>query len=182
MSSQSGLAEQARISVKLIGSKDLDYIAEPLTKVINVSKRPYFIFEAQADPTLIQTIAITILPHSIPVLKEVGRVVFDELLGRALEVFEKMPGKEHLFTQDFKVDRKAGTIDGRISMRSDNVDLMRKTLKLGREQYEKALELMSNDSGPDNHFIVYGIELDESSVGFRIRRKDVTTSELKECD
>jgi hypothetical protein len=176
------MPEQVKISAKLIGSADLDHIAEPLTQIAEVEKQYYYIFEAAIEQTVVQTIAITILPHSIPLLKEVGRVVFDQVLGRVLDVFARMPGQKHVFYQDFKVDRQKGVIDGRLLMESKDLDLMRKALRTGSQQFEKALQLMENDLGPADHQIVYGVEFDEATVRFKIRRKDVTAADLKEYD
>lgn len=176
------LPDQVRIAVRLVGSKDLDYIAEPLAEVVSVDKRYAVLLEAQVETAIAQTIVVTLLPHSIPLLKEVETVLFDHVLGRVLDVFARMPGRKHIFTHEFKVDRTNGIVDGKLLMSSENVELMREAIKTGKEEFDKALELMQNDPAPPSHYVVYGIEFDEGSVSFKIRRKDVTAGELTEYD
>jgi hypothetical protein len=180
MSSPTRGDKQATISVRLIESNDLDAIAESLSEVVTVERRPYFILEAAAGPSEVVEIVITLVPLSIPILKEVGRVVFDRILVKAIDIFSKTPGKEHVFKQEFKVDRKRGVIEGSLSMSSSNIDLMKKSLTAGRDQYNRALDLMEVEVEPEDHYIIYGIELDEASASFKVRRKDVTMGKLTE--
>lgn len=182
MSSSNAGSQQAIISVQLVGRDDLDYMADALSDVVTVERRPYFILEGAAEPAEAVKIAIALVPLATPVLKEVGRVIFDRILGRAIDLFSRTPGKKHIFTQDFKVNRERGVIEGKLSMSSDNINLMREAIATGREQYDKALDLMEAETGPADHYIVYGVEFDEASASFRIRRKDVTDARLTVYD
>ncbi len=166
----------------LVGRADLDFMADALSEIVTVDRRPYYLLEGAAGIEEVVKIVVTLVPFSTPTLKEVGRVLFDRILGRAIDVFSRSPGKKHVFTDEFKVDREKGIAEGKLTMSSDNIELMKEALKTGKAKYEKALDLMEADDGPSDHYIVYGVELDETSASFKIRRKDVTAAHLTEYD
>ena len=155
-----------RLSGQQLSEDDLKYIGEPLKQFgLSTEKPVNRIFEAFAFPQLIQTVAVTIAPVAIPLLKAIGTVILGEVAKRAVAKFqgEKEP---HEFMMDFTVNG----IQARVVAKSKDKRIIDDAMKGAYAKFDKSIELMSKEKSPAD-VLGYGIELDEKSRELKIRKK-----------